>query len=146
MVSHSSARARREGLAMDEVNMLVGRGAFSEALKAALREDADAKAAGDTDRGVFAKPVAEERFRTVMAALTATAREGDAGVAKSVAALSVDEGDVLMRYLYHGLAAGDAQQSNVLLKYHDHLTKHAGHGSIMRHLSAPPLNPLPTSL
>lgn len=133
-------------MAMDEVNMLVGRGAFGEALKAALREDADAKASGDPDCGIFAKPVVEDRFKTVMRALSAAAREGDTSMAASVAGLSTDEGDVLMRYLYHGLAAGDAQLSNVLLKYHDHLTKHSGHGAIMRHLSAPPLNPLPTAL
>lgn len=61
----------------------------------------------------------------------------DAEISSAVDALTLEQCDVLMKYLYRGL--GPAGKKNdvyaVLLKWHPVVLKRGGHGSIMRAIS-----------
>ena len=61
----------------------------------------------------------------------------DAEIAGAVGALSMEECDVLMKYIYRGLGpAGKKNETyQTLLKWHPAVLKRAGHGSIMRAIS-----------
>lgn len=61
----------------------------------------------------------------------------EADIAAAVGALSLDECDVLMKYLYRGLGpAGKKNETyTILLKWHPVVLQRAGSGSIMRAIS-----------
>ena len=61
----------------------------------------------------------------------------EADIAPAVGALTLDECDVLMKYLYRGLGpAGKKNETyHVLLKWHPAVLKRAGHASITRTIS-----------
>ena len=61
----------------------------------------------------------------------------DAEIAKVVGALSLEECDVLMKYIYRGLGPGGKKNETYskLLHWHPVVLKRAGPGSIMRTIS-----------
>ena len=61
----------------------------------------------------------------------------EAEIEKAVGALSLEQCDVLMKYLYRGLAAPGKKLDiyQVLLKWHPIVLKRAGPASIMRAIS-----------
>ncbi len=73
-------------------------------------------------------------FDIVCKALSAT-REAE--IEQAVGALTLEQCDVLMKYLYRGLGpAGKKNETyQMLLKWHPAVLKRAGHGSIMRAIS-----------
>lgn len=58
----------------------------------------------------------------------------DPQMSETVAALSLEECDALMRCLYRGLALGNSGTSTACLRWHEHLTHRAGVGCIVRSL------------
>ena len=61
----------------------------------------------------------------------------EADIEGALGKLTLDQCDVLMKYLYRGLGpAGKKNETyQMLLKWHPAVLKHAGHGSIIRAIS-----------
>lgn len=73
-----------------------------------------------------------QNLQTVMDALQ-TAKAND--VAATVKSLSVDEIDVLMKYLYRGMAAPEKFNAGALLQWHEKAVEAGGLGTIVRVLT-----------
>eukprot|EP00033_Pygsuia_biforma_P000307 GCRY01000375.1.p1 GENE.GCRY01000375.1~~GCRY01000375.1.p1 ORF type:complete len:138 (-),score=33.36 GCRY01000375.1:139-552(-) len=71
--------------------------------------------------------IKDKNFQVVMSVLTAT-KETD--ISKAVEKLDTDQIDVLMKYIYKGLAA--CVDSAKLLKWHEATFEKGGHGAIVR--------------
>eukprot|EP00850_Spirogloea_muscicola_P025117 SM002223S07077 [mRNA] locus=s2223:91:480:+ [translate_table: standard] len=77
-------------------------------------------------------PVAQAaKWAIVRRALLPAARDPDA----AVASLPADAMDLLMRYLYKGLATGERALCDACLRLHAALTERAGIGCIVRALT-----------
>ncbi|KAI9140873.1 actin-related protein 2/3 complex subunit 5 [Paraphysoderma sedebokerense] len=104
-----------------EVSNLIQRGQASEAVLKAL----DNPPYG-SDSINSAK---DKNTRTVIDALSA-AKSAD--IPSIIKKLSVEQCDVLMKYLYKGFATPEVFNTGVLLAWHEKLTEVAGVGSIVR--------------
>mmetsp|Transcript_10015 Transcript_10015/g.36621 ORF Transcript_10015/g.36621 Transcript_10015/m.36621 type:complete len:132 (-) Transcript_10015:1681-2076(-) len=61
----------------------------------------------------------------------------DQDVSGALAGLGEEECDVLMQYLYRGLASGSREVCSAMFKWHEPLVQRAGAGCILRSMTAP---------
>ncbi|UZJ53039.1 hypothetical protein CBS101457_002359 [Exobasidium rhododendri] len=78
---------------------------------------------------------ADAKNTTLMSLLDIINSTKSSDIPSLVKSLSLDEQDMLMKYLYKGLSSPDLGASAVLLGWHEKLTEVAGTGCIMRVLT-----------
>eukprot|EP00899_Mesostigma_viride_P005838 jgi/Mesvir1/15255/Mv06476-RA.1 len=108
-----------------EVERLIGTGRFAEALKSSL---------ADPPLSISDQQCKTANFAAVYSALLSLKAEKDIDAALAI--LSVDEYDVLMKYLYRALSIGESNTSAICFRLHEKLTEKAGVGTIIRALSS----------
>ncbi|KAF9910424.1 hypothetical protein BX616_010872 [Lobosporangium transversale] len=102
-----------------EVRILLQRGDAAGALSTSLQ---------NPPYGSGLETAKARNTQTVMEVLTYALKSAD----QLVKNLSSEEQDVLMKYLYAGMAAPEQNNSGVLLTWHEKLTEVAGQGCIVR--------------
>ncbi|KAG0284538.1 hypothetical protein BGZ96_011106 [Linnemannia gamsii] len=103
-----------------EVRSLLQRGNFSEALTAALQNPP------------YGAPYHAAKARNTQTVMDAAYQVKVTDMTQVAKSLSPEEQDVLMKYLYAGMAAPEHYSSGHLLYWHEKLTEVAGQGCIVR--------------